>query len=178
MISPINNNRFGVAMLQRQLARLPALVPVFDLDGVLLDASHRITLKPCGALDLDKYRKDTTAENIQLDRDLPMVDLVHWLNQQKRPYYVATARVACEHTRARLEASYIRPAGIMARLGHDDRRGDAVLKADHFMAGFTDRERERLILLDDLRSNCEAALGCGMLAHQIITEYNTPLVIA
>lgn len=176
-IAPLNNNRFGVDMLKRKLSRLPDAVICFDLDGVLLDASHRIKLLPCGALDLAQYIADTTAENVAKDRDLPMLALVHWLNEQQRPYFVATARVACEHTRARLAASQIRPVGIGARLGQTDRRSDAVLKADYFESAFTARERERMILLDDLASNCLAAIGCGMAAHQIVTEYNTPLMI-
>lgn len=176
-IAPVNNNRYGVAMLIRKLQRQPEIVPVFDLDGVLLDASHRIKLLPCGALDLPQYIRDTTAENVALDRDLPMLDLVRYLNNEGRPYYVATARVACEHTLARLAASQIRPIGIGARLGQQDRRSDAVLKADYFEAAFTARERERMILLDDLASNCLAAIGCGMTAHQIVTEYNAPLMI-
>lgn len=176
-IAPLNNNRFGVAMLMRKLQRQPDAVICFDLDGVLLDASHRIKLLPCGALDLPQYIADTTAENVARDRDLPMLDLVHWLNSQNRPYFVATARVACQHTLARLAASQIRPVGIGARLGQTDRRSDAVLKADYFESAFTAAERERMILLDDLASNCHAAIGCGMAAHQIITEYNTPLMI-
>lgn len=175
-IAPLDNNRFGVAMLKRKLSRMPDAVVCFDLDGVLLDASHRIKLLPCGALDLPQYIADTTAENVARDRDLPMLELVHWLNSVNRPYYVATARVACEHTRARLAAAQIRPLGIGARLGQQDRRSDAVLKAEYFEAAFTTRERERMILLDDLASNCQAAISCGMSAHQIVAESGSLLI--
>lgn len=175
-IAPLDNNRFGVAMLQRKLARMPDAVICFDLDGVLLDASHRHKFLPCGALDLEQYRRDTTAESVALDKPLPMLELVHWLNSVNRPYYVATARVACEHTRARLAAAQIRPLGIGARLGHTDRRPDPILKADYFESAFTLAERQRMILLDDIAANCQAAISCGMSAHQIVTEAGSLLI--
>lgn len=172
----INNGNASASLLIKMLSERPSLIPVWDLDGVLVDASHRIRLKPCGALDLDHYRQNTTAEQVALDQSLPLLRVVHWLNEQQRPYYVATARVACEHTRNMLNSKQIKPLGIMARLGHEDRRGDAVLKADHFMAGFTPEQRASLILIDDLPSNCEGARACGMLSVQVVTDYGSVLM--
>lgn len=174
----IDNNLQAASVLKHWFAQRPDLVPVFDLDGVILDAGHRIDLLPCGTLDLDKYRANTTAENVALDRDLPLISVVHWLNAANRPYHVATARVLCEHTRARLAASHIRPVMAMGRNGHTDHRGDALLKVSHFEALIPPDQLARHVLIDDLVSNCIAAERLGMLSVNVITEYTHQLQIA
>ena len=166
----VENTRFAASLVIEVLRNRPQLRPCFDLDGVLLDAHHRIKLKPCGTLDLDHYRANTTAENVARDRDLPLLDVVRWLNANDRPYDVATARVFCEHTANRLEASAIRPVLVMARQGHDDRRGDAILKSDHFIAQYQPSERCNVVLIDDLQSNCEAAKALGMHSIRVLTD--------
>jgi hypothetical protein len=167
----IENSRFAASVLIDKLANNPKIQPIFDLDGVLLDASHRCKFKSCGALDLDDYRKNTTAENVSQDRDLPLLAVVHWLNKIGRVYHVATARVPCEHTRNRLKASQITPLILMGRDGDQDRRGDAVLKAEKIVKSFRPFELVDLILIDDLESNCEAARSLGLGSVHVLTEY-------
>lgn len=167
----LENTRFAASLLINWLATRPQTTVIFDLDGVLLSAEHRIKLLPTGALDLDHYRANTTAEQVALDRDLPLVAVVDWLNKQGRPYHVATARVACQHTLNRLDASEIKPSLIMPRLGHGDRRGDALLKQQHFLQLFDESQRPDLVLIDDLAANCQAAAAIGMQAIQIDTSH-------
>lgn len=166
----VENTFTAASLLIYKLASDPKLIPIFDLDGVLLSAEHRIKLKPCGALDLDHYRQNTTAEQVAKDRDLPLIDVVHWLNRAGRVYHVATARIPCEHTRARLKASQIQPLILMGRDGHHDRRGDAILKAEKIAANFKPSELSDLILIDDLESNCEAARSLGLGSVHVITD--------
>lgn len=167
----IENTTKAASLLIYKLASDPKLTPIFDLDGVLLDASHRCKFKPCGALDLDDYRKNTTAEKVSQDRDLPLLAVVHWLNQAGRLYHVATARVPCQHTRARLKASQINPLILMGRDGEQDRRGDAILKAEKIAANFKPWELGDLVLIDDLESNCEAARSLGLGSVHVLTDY-------
>jgi FMN phosphatase YigB (HAD superfamily) len=167
----IENTQIAASLLIYKLASDPKLTPIFDLDGVLLSAEHRIKLKPCGALDLDHYRENTTAHQVAQDRDLPLLSVVHWLNQAGRVYHVATARIPCEFTRARLRASQINPLILMGRDGHTDRRGDAILKAEKIAANFKPWELGDLILVDDLESNCEAARSLGLGSVHVLTDH-------
>lgn len=167
----IENNRIAASLLIHKLASNPQITPIFDLDGVLLSAEHRIKLLPCGALDLDHYRENTTAQQVAQDRDLPLIDVVHWLNRAGRVYHVATARIPCEYTRQRLKASQINPLILMGRDGHTDRRGDAILKAECIAANFKPWEFDGLILIDDLESNCEAARSLGLGSVHVLTDH-------
>lgn len=173
----IENNSHAASLLKHWLAMRPEIVPVFDLDGVILDATHRIDLLPCGALDLAKYRENTTAEKVAQDKDLPLVQVVHWLNTVGRPYHVATARVICEHTQARLQASAIRPVLAMGRNGHDDRRGDALLKVSHFLEKLPPEQLGRHCLIDDLESNTIAAQNIGMLSVRVLFEAHSLQIV-
>ena len=49
-------------------------IAVFDLDGTLIDSSHRTPNKPDGTLDLQGYYKNKTRENVFKDELLPLVD--------------------------------------------------------------------------------------------------------
>src|SRR5690606_34930757 len=118
----IQNTAEKAAHLAQALLADSSIIPVFDLDGVLLDASHRIKLHADGSLDLDHYRANTTASLVAQDKSLPLLAVVHALNQAGRPYYVATARVLCEHTQALLRDRAITPAFAFGRMGDTDRR--------------------------------------------------------
>lgn len=140
---------------------------VFDIDGVLLSAAHRINWKACPAggapiFDLEQYRKDTTAEKVAQDKSLPLLDVVHALNFLGREYSVCTARVYCEHTQILLANRGIRPIHVMSRDGDNDTRRDSELKHTKLMATFTPNQLRGAILIDDVVSNCEVALSLGM----------------
>ena len=51
-------------------------VAVFDLDGTLIDSSHRTPNKPDGTLDLQGYYDNRTRENIFKDTLLPLADKI------------------------------------------------------------------------------------------------------
>lgn len=172
----IENNSFAASALILTFQDNPHLIPCFDLDGVLLEAGHRQSFKPDGSLDLDHYRANTTAELVAKDQDLPLLAVVDWLNAKKRAYFVATARVLCEHTRARLLHSNIKPIAAFGRMGHDDHRKDAVLKTDHFRMAFDPCMLADVVLIDDLISNCEAAKQIGMKAINVLVDHK-PLQI-
>lgn len=149
----------------RQLAKhfiKEKTIPVFDLDGVLFDASHRQVCNPDGTLNLAEYRKNSTAKKIALDRNLPLIRAVKMLNEAGVKYHVCTARVACKHTRKLLADREIKPASIMARNGDGDTRRDFELKGSHFLKSFSTRQRKKMVLIDDNAKNCETARACGM----------------
>lgn len=161
MIMTLPNTEAAATELARAVIEDRNVIPVFDLDGVLLSADHRIKLHPDGSLDLAHYRANTTAEQVAQDRSLPLLAVVHELNRAGRPYYVATARVLCEHTRALLSDRGIMPALAMGRDGDQDNRKDADLKRQKLAAVFTEKQRQRLLLIDDHYLNCLAVSELG-----------------
>lgn len=146
------------------------LVPVFDMDGVFADATHRQICNPDGSLNLDKYREMSTAEHIAKDEPLPLITALVALSQARKEFYICTARVACENTRAWLANYGIKPVEIFARDGENDARRDYDLKATKLSAAFTAEERMKMILIDDNVANCEAAKRIGMNAINVPFE--------
>ena len=47
---------------------------VYDLDGTLIDSSHRYRNKPCGSIDLEYWFANATPENIAKDKLKPLVN--------------------------------------------------------------------------------------------------------
>ena len=67
-------------------------ISIFDLDGTIIDSSHRQMVKPDGTLDLAKWFENATAEKIFADKVLPLAQQVR--KRQKAGDYVlvCTAR--------------------------------------------------------------------------------------
>lgn len=151
----------------------PKIIPVFDLDGVLLDASHRISLNQDGSLNLDKYRQDSTLNNILQDKNLPLMATIHALNEAGRAYHVATARVLCKGSKTLLKQRGINPAIAISR-GETDSRKDWDLKVRGVQDAFKPEQFKKIMLIDDCPSNCDAfvnALGAWAINVDIA---NTP----
>jgi hypothetical protein len=156
-------------------------VPVIDLDEVLFCAKKRQRLydqsdvenKRChvdriGQLDLDHYRAHSNAELIAQDKNLPLIGLVHSLNNLGIEYHVATARVICIHSEKLLLDRRVTPRLLMSRGAVDDYRKDDVLKVDHMKINFCLSERSNLLLIDDNVFNCKAYEREGASALHIV----------
>ena len=152
----------------------------FDLDGVLIDATHRqnvytaqdVTQGLCGlddigALNLNKYRENSTADKIAQDKALAMIEAVHILNRNKVQYHVLTARINCVNTSKLLFNNGITPALTMARLGENDNRRDDDLKVSHLLKRFDIRQRENMLLIDDNQRNLHAVKQIGLQAIHV-----------
>jgi len=163
------------------LAVAENITVIFDLDAVLLDASDRITLytdqdvqngicepDQIGHLDLDKYRINSTPEQIALDKDLPLIAAVQMFNLYGIPYHVSTARVLCAGTKALLQNRGISPLVMMNRRDESDHRRDNVLKIDNLKKHFHADDVSRLLLVDDNIGNCRAFVDVGAMAMHVI----------
>lgn len=171
--SKVLNTNHTAKRLLAHLLENPQIIPVWDLDGVLLDASHRIDLRPDGSLDLDKYRANTTHDNVMKDRNLPLMSVIHALNELERPYYVATARVLCQHSQALLRQRAIRPVAAISR-GETDYRKDWDLKVAGIHNTFSINQFKDILLIDDCPSNCDSFIN-ALGANAINIDYpNSP----
>jgi len=77
--------------------KLNPTIKIYDLDGTIIDSSHRRAIKPNGEIDLDKWRETSTKEHIFRDELLPM----YWqlVNDYKNGdiIVICTAREMNEH---------------------------------------------------------------------------------
>jgi len=146
------------------------VVPVFDMDGVFANATHRQICNPDGSLNLDKYREMSTLAHIMKDTALPLIEAIHVLQEQEVDFHICTARVMCANTLAWLQANNVTPVSIMSRDGDTDSRRDYQLKTDKLSAGFTPSQLKNMVLIDDNLANCKAALALGMKAVNVPFE--------
>jgi len=159
------------------------VTPLIDLDGVLLDATHRqctftaVHVKQglcqaadIGALNLVEYRKKCTPEHIAKDKALALLSMVHTLNACGIGYYVVTARVNCSSTAKLLKDKGINPLSCMARHSETDTRRDDHLKVDNLLAQFEPHELKNMVLIDDNLRNLKAVQAIGVRAIHVPFE--------
>lgn len=143
------------------------ITPVFDMDGVFIDASHRQICNADGSLNLDKYREMSTAEHISKDAELPLILALKILNDFGIEYHICTARILCENTRNWLDQRGIKAGVYMSRDGETDTRRDYQLKSEKLSQLFSKEQHVNMMLIDDNVKNCEAALRLGLQAVNV-----------
>ena len=66
---------------------------IFDLDGTVIDSSHRQNTRPDGSLDLARWIENNTVEKILADSLLPLAEKMRSVRSVKDTVAVITARV-------------------------------------------------------------------------------------
>ena len=66
---------------------------IFDLDGTVIDSSHRQNTRPDGSLDLAHWIENNTPEKILADSLLPLAEKMRSVRSVKDTVAVITARV-------------------------------------------------------------------------------------
>ena len=66
---------------------------IFDLDGTVIDSSHRQNTLPDGSLDLAHWIENNTPEKILADSLLPLAEKMRSVRSVKDTVAVITARV-------------------------------------------------------------------------------------
>jgi len=66
---------------------------IFDLDGTVIDSSHRQNTRPDGSLDLAHWIENNTVEKILADSLLPLAEKMRSVRSVKDTVAVITARV-------------------------------------------------------------------------------------
>jgi len=110
---------------------------IWDLDGTVIDSSHRYSTLENGDIDLPKWIADNTRENIERDSLLPLARLMRSNYQQGDIVIICTARVLGVWDHVFLADHGIKAHFILSRaLG--DNRGDAEMKRSKLLALFSD----------------------------------------
>jgi phosphoglycolate phosphatase-like HAD superfamily hydrolase len=65
---------------------------VFDLDGTVIDSSHRHLAKPDGSVDLEHWFDNATPEKIALDGLLPLADSMRAIHRAGHRVIICTSR--------------------------------------------------------------------------------------
>ena len=110
---------------------------IWDLDGTVIDSSHRYSTLPNGDIDLPKWIADNTRANIEQDKLLPLARLMRSNYRQGDIVIICTARVLGVWDHVFLADHGIKAQFILSRaLG--DNRGDAEMKRQKLLALFAD----------------------------------------
>ena len=110
---------------------------IWDLDGTVIDSSHRYSTLPNGDIDLPQWIADNTRENIERDSLLPLARLMRSNYRQGDIVIICTARVLGVWDHVFLADHGIKAQFILSRaLG--DNRGDAEMKRQKLLALFAD----------------------------------------
>lgn len=68
------------------------MIVIFDLDGTVIDTSHRYRDLPCGKIDLDYWFANSTEEKVAQDSLLPLADVWRRYHAEGHEIVVCTAR--------------------------------------------------------------------------------------
>ena len=68
------------------------MIYIFDLDGTVIDSSHRFSGTAEGKLDLAKWIENSTRKNIFKDSLLPLADFMKALIKADKNVWICTAR--------------------------------------------------------------------------------------
>lgn len=104
---------------------------IFDLDGTVIDSSHRHVAKADGSFCLDGWRQNCTPEKIMRDRLLPLAKVWREAWSAGNLVVVCTARVMQQADFDFLNFHGLFFDRVLSRMGERDMRPDAELKHWH-----------------------------------------------
>jgi len=110
---------------------------IWDLDGTVIDSSHRYSTLANGDIDLPRWIADNTRANIEQDKLLPLARLMKSNYRQGDIVIICTARVLGVWDHVYLADKGIKANFILSR-AIGDNRGDAEMKRQKLFALFAD----------------------------------------
>ena len=90
-------------------------IVIFDLDGTVIDSSHRTPNNPDGTLNIEKYFKNRTRENIMRDTLLPLANTMKSLCKKDNYIIICTARDLTEADWEYLTVNKLKAHKIISR---------------------------------------------------------------
>jgi hypothetical protein len=100
---------------------------IFDLDGTVIDSSHRHLSKPDGSVDLVHWRENCTPEKIFQDSLLPLANEMREVARRGHFVIICTARIFTQADFDFLDHHNLFYNVILSR-GENDNRGDGEMK--------------------------------------------------
>ncbi len=100
---------------------------IFDLDGTIIDSSHRQLAKPDGSINLKHWRENNTPEKIAGDALLPLAYDWQGINRAYHTIVVMTARVMGNDDLKFLERNNLKYDWLYSRM-EGDTTTDDILK--------------------------------------------------
>lgn len=139
---------------------------IFDLDGTVIDSTHRQATKTDGSLDLDHWFENNTAEKIMADSLLPLADTMRALAATGHTIVICTARAIQDADKIFLAINRLPYHALLHReIGNME--SDASLKIrlleTYFIAqGFNNAAQARPICFDDNLKVIEGLTSIGI----------------
>jgi phosphoglycolate phosphatase-like HAD superfamily hydrolase len=113
-------------MLNKEI-KMQKPIYIFDLDGTVIDSSHRFTGTAEGKVNLAKWIEDSTRENIFKDSLLPLAKFMKALMKANQNVWICTARNMSKDDFDFLAEKGIKAKTILCRKD-GDHRADAEMK--------------------------------------------------
>lgn len=143
---------------------------IFDLDGTVIDSSHRQSTKADGSLDLDHWIERNKPDMIMRDSLLPLARVMRIIKGNGHTVIVCTARayqIADEEFLALHGLNY---DAYLSRDAKGDMRDDATLKVELLNAyfkglGFRSVEAAKPMMFDDNLKVLDAMTKIGIMAY-------------
>lgn len=151
---------------------------IFDLDGTVIDSTHRQATKADGSLDLEHWIENNTAEKIMGDSLLPLADTMRALAAAGHTIVICTARAIQHADKVFLGVNRLHHHALLHReMGNTE--SDASLKIrlleDYFIAqGFANAAQARPIMFDDNLKVIDAMVSIGIKCYDA-TQINKRL---
>lgn len=165
---------FARTLYNIRKTRTSETIVIFDLDGTVIDSSHRHLSKPDGSLDLDHWIENCTAEKIAADKLLPLATAMRRMMAAGHHIVICTARVMGPHDLAFLEANNLPYHALLSRAEGDTRRdGDmkvCLLNKYLFDRGYASIREANCVMFDDNLSVIEAMTKQGVICINATKE--------
>ena len=128
-------------------------ISIFDLDGTVIDSSHRQMVKPDGTLDLAKWFENATPEKIFEDKLLPLSQQMHKRCKAGDYTVVCTARVLSDADLEFMQNHGLNVDKVISR-PNGNMTPDAELKAKQLSQLFNLKQFKNLnkVMFDDAAS--------------------------
>ena len=129
------------------------LVIAVDLDGTIIDSSHRTRFLPNGNFDLSYWVENSTAEMIDKDKLLPIASVVKEFMKTGFTVIGVTARIMSD-----ADFQFLKKHGLNFELvlhREDSLELDSLLKSKRLQEYFRKSNKLPFLAIDDSQSNLE-----------------------
>ena len=143
---------------------------IFDLDGTVIDSTHRQATRADGSLDLDHWIERNKPELIMQDSLLPLARVMRIIKNNGHKVIVCTARSYQIADEEFLWANGLDYDVYLSRAAKGDMRDDASLKVqllnEYFIGlGFRSVEQAKPMMFDDNLKVIDAMIAIGVTCY-------------